>query len=317
MLFYILAFADIGSTFLDWSLHHLAGNDTHWSRKENKWVNLCKNPLTKNNAHHHKPNTMRGLKEIDEFMSSVLNFQHEKGKLYSFYLHPLEEPRPGITNPARDWKEFLPVVCKNHKLIYLFDDASYNPLIVRGNLSLFKGLDLLYKKDRNILLKIRLSKIFGEEKVSKKIETNGKMRNFIFFNMKNLQKNLPVNLKSFKLANFYPVNYETLINFPESTIRKIFNFLNLELDEKRLGPWHTIHLKWQKFLIPKIIFDRDIDKICYHIKNGLNFDLEKYELDVFQEALIMQHFLKYYNRVLKVGSLDHFPNDTIELKNYF
>lgn len=311
MLFFILACADVGATFLDWSLHYLSGNDTYWQNKKNKWIELRENPLTKNNAHYHEKNILSGDKEILKFWNNISNFTIETGKLYSFRLEPQYETL------ANDWIKFLPLICKKHKLIYLQNRDFCNPLLVRGVEEYTRGLDLRAKEDRNILYKSMLLRLFDGKKISKNIDTGGKMRNFIFFNLKNLRKNYNMNLESLKLENFYQVDHEDFLNFPENTIRKIFYFLDLKLEETKLKQWCIIHFEWKKFFIPAITFNNDLQKICYHIKNKLSFDLKKYDLDLFQEAIIMKHFFESFNSFLKVGSLNTFPDDTIKLQKYF
>ena len=71
MIFATTSPKSVGCTFVDWSVHYLSGKNTFFSVRHNQWLPLIENPLTTDNAHHHKKNHPSGLKNTPSgFVSS-------------------------------------------------------------------------------------------------------------------------------------------------------------------------------------------------------------------------------------------------------
>ena len=73
----------IGCTFVDWSIHFLAGKKQYYSFAQQKWMPLVSNPLTDCNAHGHDRNHPGGIENVTAMLQQAKNMPDDG--LYSMY----------------------------------------------------------------------------------------------------------------------------------------------------------------------------------------------------------------------------------------
>jgi hypothetical protein len=59
----------MGCTFLDWSLHWLAGHRQHWNFRLGDWTPLPADPLAAQNAHAYQKNHPAGSEELEHMLA--------------------------------------------------------------------------------------------------------------------------------------------------------------------------------------------------------------------------------------------------------
>ena len=68
----------IGCTFVDWSIHFLAGKDQYYSFELQQWIPLVSNPLTDCNAHGHDRNHPGGIENLKIISEILKQSSHDK-----------------------------------------------------------------------------------------------------------------------------------------------------------------------------------------------------------------------------------------------
>lgn len=317
MLVSVITAEEVGSTFLDWTLHFLSGNKKYWNFKESKWSDLVEDPLIYGTAHNHKLNHINGLGEHLDFLKTNFKIYDSSKELYSARINyrPSMGTLKSFIFSEDDEKLFF------HKkiLVYSKKKREYVHFLSRKEIADNK-ISFEDRLKRNILLKEKIIKYFpNEQNLKKKINNNGDMRQFLCLAViPNILKTDYGVLMNFliKTKNLLSIDFGDMIIDPAETVKKIFQFLQLPLEEKRLVHWRKIHNAWKKTLLPVFFFDLDLDKICHHIINGIPLDLEQYNLDLFQEAQIVDRLRKVHKIKLRVGSLDFFPYCASELTKF-
>lgn len=77
----------VGGTFVDWSIHFLAGKQDYFSWSKKHLIPLVDNPVTALNAHGHPKNHPWGLQATANFFNTVI--ADSTTNLYSCYPIPL------------------------------------------------------------------------------------------------------------------------------------------------------------------------------------------------------------------------------------
>ncbi len=297
---------EIGCTFLNWSFHWLSGDNYSWGHKVKSWVKLPENPLTEHNAHLFQKNYCESLNEWREAINEFLSFDINK-KDFVFF---------GGGWGGYHVSKVNFVLEKKIKVIFLGCDHSRYKILERTKDSVNHPIDKRYKKlIENI--KKRYSTV---PKLSFLISTPSKTRDFLSLSMKylvvpsELQMVEKENFNSDK--NFFFVNLRDLLIDGENCLKKMFKFLDREIDQKRLSQWLPVHDQWKKMLLPSLEFYDDLPVILSSIVNGVSFSLKKYKLDIFAEAIIQHELMKQYHDRLLVSQMDRFPDNTKNLTSY-
>jgi hypothetical protein len=164
-----LSESSVGCTFVDWSIHFLAGKDQYYSFAQQTWIDLVTNPLTDLNAHAHDRNHPDGIENCTTMIQQAKNMP-DTG-LYSIY------PFTGETDHVRkklkidleeydekkfcqleqDWHadEFSKIFdycANNSKVLFIHNDNSVNwfrlfsHLRMVYNMSIDEQAEIAYRK---------------------------------------------------------------------------------------------------------------------------------------------------------------------------
>jgi hypothetical protein len=99
----------------------------------------------------------------------------------------------------------------------------------------------------------------------------------------------------------------------DNMIESMFCYLNLTIDSTRISSWTNIYNEWKKIHEKSVKWDLNFDKIVEAIVSGKDIELTYYDLDIMQEAAIMQELMTKYNLTIKGYGLEKFPKNTKEL----
>jgi hypothetical protein len=94
-------------------------------------------------------------------------------------------------------------------------------------------------------------------------------------------------------------------------IVEICQFLKLPVDINKLESWQLIWDKWRKNHQPQ--FSRHFDRIIDSIVNNRYMILDRFNLNIFHEALIQNALIVRHNLNLKTWQLAKFPSNTQDL----
>ena len=74
----ILTDAGTGGTFLNWTVHYLAGHTQYWNCNQQQLLSLTDNPITSFNAHNFKPNQPCSSAQFQDTIKSISSHQHNQ-----------------------------------------------------------------------------------------------------------------------------------------------------------------------------------------------------------------------------------------------
>jgi hypothetical protein len=300
-----------GGTFLAWTLHFLAGHQQYFHAKSNSTVDLTDNPLTNTNAHNFIPNQVTRLKNL-HIVDRVT--EHKSKNFQTLYFHNISllASNNGLDNKVIADK----LVSVGDKIIILTNQAK----------------NLLYEKSvRSRVL------IHSYKNPEHKNETDQEQfDDFIdYFFQDSLQQWKQLNLNDiWDRREFLALNYchdahsinayvDLSINHfsmdcvewftqGDSLVHDLFDYLDVKIDQNRLQQWNATYQSWRKIHHQRLSFLYNFDKIIDYIITGRYLDLTRFDLDIYQEAII-QHELIYKHQLnLKTWQLEKFL-DTLQL----
>jgi hypothetical protein len=319
MILGFCSLGETGTTFLSWSHLWLSGLEKYWYDDKTE-RGLVFNPLCSLNdsAHLHQLYRPAGLSEWKSFIQETSTIAEED---FVFKGNPDRALGNGFL--ATKEMRLNDLLCcmdyalnKKVKIVYLTFDHCFPTIIHRPHSPSIFG-DLFV---RNSYIKEMIKKKYNTSGLDAKLETFGKMRDFLTFNIKNLtispQDAIKINIKQAVDPNFLSINYRDWINFPEKTMETFFSFLDKKIDKSRIDHWLLVHRQWKRFMLPQLNFFDHMDNIINCILAGENFSLKEYHLDVFGEAILQHELMKKFNRRLNTTNLDYFPDNTAKLSRY-
>jgi hypothetical protein len=330
----------IGCTFLDWSIHWLSGSEKYYNVAAG-WCDVPKNPLDGNNSHYYNKNQPMGyLNSID-----FINILKANGtELSSFYpipkntqqaaidldisLDQIESNSSKITeyqqkDYAEIWehcyKTLIPIVYVNldsSDHLYLSSDHRSLDYL---NIEDLKQGNLIEQKfeSKERLWDHWLNEYFGKDfdiwKNQMGMVNLWDLREFIALNIRPYEeRSNMVDKIDFRLPHLH-INAKELWHAGDSTILRIMDYLNLEINPDRFKTWLPIYYKWQEIQLNILKFSWNVDHICKCIVNNYNFDLSYIKLDTWKEAVIQHEMIYKYGLNFKTWQLEKFPTNTQDL----
>ena len=297
-IFGILTDPASGGTFLDWTVQFLAGKDTFYNGRPDKqcWVDLVANPITTHNAHGHRPCQVVKPWMMDNTLLNLHKMPAEQ--FHTVYFHSYTDKKNNF-NIENNIPTIQSMIRQTEKLIVA---SSF---------------------DRpNLLFNLRKNRI-GDDLVDNLLEN--------YLPEGNQYKNTMWDLREFLALSFLPrasssmsrildkntefFRIDTLDLYCsfDNIIESLFCYLNLNIDLTRISSWTNIYNEWKQIHAKSVRWDSDFDKIVEAIVLGKNIELTYYDLDIMQEAAILQELMIKYNLSIKGYGLEKFPNNTKEL----
>jgi hypothetical protein len=99
-----------------------------------------------------------------------------------------------------------------------------------------------------------------------------------------------------------------LWNTFDLTVDRLFEYLDVKINLENFKRWIDVYNQWKKLHKDRLFFSWYFDIIIQYIIDGYNFDLRRFNLDLYQEAAI-QHALIYKHGLnLKTWQLEKFTS---------
>jgi hypothetical protein len=316
----------VGGTFISWSIEYLTGHDQMYSVKSRKYVPLIDNPNMKRNAHGYRPNQFDSSADVINAVQTLESLPNTPNKkldliyLHQFYYH---------LDKHKDWYKAL--------------DAVFNaecPIITVRLLKPYILYHGLYTKRASSSIE-RMVRNENNETFSKDdtLRTDGNNKETFSVNIKYYFSNTkhPWNHSSLTTVydkrelmalNFRPfdtsendamfdtrprsktlnlVSVDIWMNM-DNTIHDIMNFLNISIDQERYNKWIPIYNEWKKLHTKRVMWCWYYDQIIDYIINGYEMDLQRFDLDIYQEATIQHTMIYKHGLNFKTYKLDKFTN---------
>lgn len=321
----------VGCTFIDWSLHFLSGQEHYFNTQQNKLIPLSHNPINSTNAHVHPKNHPAGLKnflkELDQFdqLSNVklcstypimMHFDAAL-EILGYQAEQLSEHtvlQQVIEYIFQDYNKFFKT-CADRDTKMIFVATDHRTALYYQNI---RALDRYMTSPNRPECQQNLINEFQTIFFTKSINTWNQLQ---LTNVWDIRERMALDMRPFNLLEpkqfdfQYPhlwINSQELWSQPIETVKRILDYVQLEIKPNRLTDWLPICQSWHKIQTNLLQFDyvqkHIVDAIVYNW--DFSIDLTFYQEAIIQHCLIYQHNLN-----LKTWQLEKFPNNTKLLHN--
>jgi hypothetical protein len=302
----ILGCSGCGGTFLDWSLHYLAGDHEHWTL-------LCDldrrhvNPdfLTANDAW--QKYSTRGSVPHNSLLK---NTAHAHAKT-----HPTQFTLPRVlelfaqynTDPLQTFYYFDNLASNQHSTIHNHIVKSYPAVHFITYAYCHTDIDTIFCMQFEKLP--RMQELYGQALRSQLIDDDIWTRREIFalayaktvYGQTCAEKILPAD------NNFVLQFQDFFFHLPE-IIDKIFDYLQIKIDQQRWDNWCQVYAQYQHNNSTQ--FFLDLPMILAAIVNNQHWDLAKYNMTFAKEVVLTRHLLYNHNYALRAHGLTHIGTNT-------
>lgn len=319
------SYKSVGCTFLDWSVHYLCGADSFFNLQEDDWVTLSPNPITKNNAHGHKKNHPGGYNKTKSCIERLRKLPTDQ----FCSLYPSVMPfKPALEHTGININELHNTATFKHLTDFIVND--YNKIFDLCHEQkikvVFVGTDdrvkLYHQSNRNLdrsqftfepvnseqEISNEFQQIFFKESLKqwKELSNIWDTRERMALDMRPLDESATINLQH---PHLY-INCIELWTRTEEVVKRVLDYLDLDLNESRFIQWLPICQAWQKQQYSILEFVYNQPHIVDAIVNNWHYDINL----TFEQEAIIQHFLIYqHNLNLKTWELIKFPSNTKDL----
>jgi hypothetical protein len=299
----ILTDPGVGGTFLNWTIHYLAGHSHYYSAIKKDLLPVPESPLTNTNAHKFFPNLPIDLSKFRKILKNLIDHKSSHNTIY-FHNFAFDSTHDAV-------KELLPHVSKTILLTSSLDQALYQ-CNFRSRAS-----DTISWKNRDITIDNDHERF--DDFVSYFFEDSKQQWDKL--NLKDVwdvREFLALNCRPFDVVRMidsmdltqdhYHINTIELWNRFDEGIGDLFQYLEIDINSENFEKWHLIYQQWRKLHKDRLFFTCYFDIIIDYVVKGYNLDLKRFNLDICQEAAI-QHVLIYkHNLNLKTWQLEKFIN---------
>jgi hypothetical protein len=317
----------VGSTFLDWSLHWLAGHTQVYNLHNKGWLPLPASPLSDKNAHNHPKNHPAGH---SEYLSDVTELaQHHSKEFHTCYPakipagflgvelgfdeNKLRNPKIWqylITTSDLDYAQIFKTSADlNIPVIYLatnHSNAVYHTLSFQRGEHLLPYEDGKYN-DENVYVAFH-HWFFKEDMENAK--TPWDQRELLALNLQ-LDSCYPdIDMIDLTVPHLW-INCEELWYNGEAVLEQCMEYINEPIDKTRRESWIQIYQQWQQIQQQTLKFCYELDHIVMATVKGWHYPLRP--MTLLQEAIIQHRLIYQHNLNIRNWQLESFPDNTQKL----
>jgi hypothetical protein len=324
----------VGCSFLDWSINYLSGATTFLSYEQGKKINLVDNPLTSTNAHRHKKNHPSGYVETKQYIEYLKSLCCNHNDIIFIYPQALRGANV-LKKLALDIQNITP-----ENLIQINQHIAEDFESMMQYLD-HQGADIIFLSvDSDIPLYFMTPRSFMNVKQFEDCENFIKSpseltdhHNKIFFknsvhkwnelgltNIWDQRERMAIDHRPFNKIGAHMPQQLSVTNLKinctefwyngDTVIKKIMNWLNLDIDQLRFSQWKLIFNTWQKIQLDALEFQLRYKDIVDAVVSGKSMHINL----TFEQEIVIQHCLIYqHNLNLKTWNLTKFPDNTLKL----
>ena len=297
---------DVGGSFLTWSLYFLSGKDNYFDFKRNNVVELIPNPLSKINAHKFLPNS---IDNFDLWLDLIKNKNINNDDLHVFNVHPGNNIDVDEMNQMINFydKNIIVTVPNEHRFYHQTYDKRTPSKKFSDPESRTSDWDELHKDFVDHFFEDAKQKWeeLGLDNIWDK-------REFLALNLRpKEEQKITDYIENINKDMFYLDSRDLWYSLDYSIV-ECFEWLDIKIDNERYNKWLPIYQKWKQFHYNRVQFGWYFEKIISAIINNDYIDLQRFKLDIIQEAVIQHELIYRYNLNLKTYKLEKFT-DTMQL----
>lgn len=303
----------VGGTFLTWSLHFLSDHKTYYHVKSKKWIPVTNNPLTGINAHKFLPNQPVTFGQFERCLQDLLSCQSQE--FHTLYFHNLiEDPYSPLFLDTKKATEIVSnlidkKIVLTNQTDHLLYEKSYrarapSPSFQNSQIRLSDAeeqfqdfVEFFFSDSLHKWNALGLTEIWDR-------------REFLALNYRHHKSGIADHIDLSK--QHYSLDSVEWFNTGDTIITDLFDYLELKIDQVRFEQWRCVYQDWRKLHYQRLNFLWGFKKIVNYIISGKFMDLRRYNLDLYQEAIIQHELIYKYNLNLKTYKLEKFI-DTLQL----
>ena len=304
----VLTDPSCGGTFLTWSLYYLSGQSEYYSVKQQQKISLIFDPITSSNAHGFRPNQPLTLENFNNQIDTLSNRPSEEfNVIYVHNFNDCNRMPGGSTSIAIDTitKYLDKIVCLTISPQNLLYKCSYN----KRSFAFDPETGKFFSSHRDV----------HDHFIKTYFEQNQRMwaeqglteiwdqREFLALNYRPFDHFQISEVHSFDFDHYYLDSIDLCTQF-DSTVIKLFKYLELDIHLSRWESWLEVYNRWKKIHYQLIRFSMYFDTIMRYILQGKSMDLESFDLDIMQESAIQHQLIYNHNLNLKTWQLNKFLN---------
>jgi len=293
----IYANGNAGATFMDWSLHYLAGKDVHFSWSAGRRP-VCQDPLTINdNAHGHQRNVLSNFGDV--------GWAHKRQDLIDIADAPSWNSVFLMSSgQSKKEEEFLQEFDKtNSRLIVLCSSHDLLREMPRDHGMDFYNFEFFKNK---ILEDYPLTNIG-------RVATPGLLREFLALGgAKNYDKRIEICDRGGYLGMAdVMINQERWISCPEEVIVGAMRILGLECREEKLTSWRLVASRWVSIMRRADEITKRWPHIINSVMAGDDFDCGR--LTTWQEGALMYDVLRAGGGLVRAMDRQSLPQNARDI----
>jgi len=298
----------VGGTFLNWTIHYLAGHENYFRSSSNRFVTLNSDPVTDVNAHRFLANHPVSLSEFIKDFKKISSTPTDT--FHTIYFHNF--------NPLDEFKQAVDTVQSvADKLVVLTLNSSnilYSTKFVKRTGQYSYATARRYLTNSQEIYEDFIDHFFDTSKKQFDLDKNNTVwnqREFIALTINHKTYPCVVDYVD-KSKIHYLLESTELFNRFEFTVKQLFDFLDVKIDQSRWDNWYMVYQKWRQIHINSLQFSLYFDTIVDAIVKNYYIDLLRFNLDIMQEAAIQRELLIKHNLALKSFQITKFT-DTQQL----
>jgi hypothetical protein len=307
----------LGCTFLDWSLHWLAGHEYHWNFSQQCWAPIPQNPIKNQNAHAHHKNHPAGCQQLETMLSN--RAPYDRANFATIYYNFQDLPHwlkiLGISRQNLSRSSWHAIQrCQLQELQNMAQiccDHGVSQIAVTEN----PGMDLYF-------LHARVTSAWMPQQLEPDVSeyctwfgvdpdlTRWDLREQIALDIRPFE---PTHLRDYVPihCNNYQLTAMDLWIDGSNTVNLLMESLGIEIDRSRWAHWQAVYRQWQEIQMPFVRFAWQASGIVAAIVNNQQRRLPR--LTLLQEATIQHCLIYLHDMNLQNWQLEHFPEHTQDL----
>lgn len=306
----------VGGTFVTWSLHYLAGHQEHFVAKTQSWQAVPDFPLTDKNSHNFTANHPLTAQEFDTVFNQLIN--QATDQFHSIYLHNFIHTSQSLDE---NLVSKIKKIQQHNNKIVMISGPKHMSLYHAAYQSRSGSATLWQDTSRTSVDNDEIFQDFLQHFFADSLETWKNLQlhniwdqrefialNFDFDQAQTIAPNLD------PACQHYSINTLELWNTFDHGIKKLFEYLELDISVSRWTNWTHVYQQWRCMHFQRMQFAWYFDAIVDGIITGQALNLSRFDLDLVQEAAIQNRLIRKHNLNLKTWQLERFSN-TQQLHN--
>jgi hypothetical protein len=314
---------NIGISFMDWSIHWLAGHDQvyHWQQG---WQPITVNPLTRLNAHGHTRNHVSGIHNTRHVLDKLINVPADFHVIYP--VGPAVDTMAqelghtsSVLHDNQEWTRLIDLCDQEYAQVWRWCDYMgcdcvfvatdhHNQVYHAGTLDRAQHA-VMFEETPVANTFLHMNEVFFNSTLSS-ATTVWDRRELLALNLQWTASRLGHEHLDFTLPHHW-INCQEFWYHGQQVLSRLCKDLDITTDSSRWESWQQVYQKWQQINYQLLKFQYELDHIVDAVVNNWYYPLR--DLSFTQEVIILHQLMHKHQLNVKNWQLEHFPDNTQKL----